>query len=461
MSLNHSLAQRQQLTLSPRLYQSLKILRLGAADLSEIIQQELDENPTLELPEPSDFDLAEAPGRELWEQYEREQYEQVHSGGGSRGLGRQGTQPVNPAELTASPVTLADHLTLQLELENLRDSDRRLGMAIIGNLDEDGYLREPVEEIARATGRTQAAVEKVLKLVQSFDPAGVAARSLEECLGLQLEQLGAGRVAIAIAGSHLSQVARNAFGEIARELKVPVKRVKRAVQLIRTLNPSPGSLFDASPPAGAVIPDVYAAIENGRVQVLANRETVPSLHISSIYREMAKTGAGADPETALYIRGKVRKAARLIRDIEQRRITVTKVARAIAEAQSGFFEQGPSALRPLTLEEIARRLAVHPSTISRAILGKYMSTPFGIVEFRYFFSAGYVTAAGSELAATAVKKRLAGLVAGEDPRRPLSDQKLADLLRAEQINISRRTVAKYREEMGLPPSWHRRQEAAG
>ena len=461
-------AVRQQLVLSPRLYQSLRILRLGAPELQELIQKEIEENPTLEIPEPSEPESGSAPSpeRELWEDY-------LAANRSVQGAGRTGSDAAAAAgELAASPVTLADHLTLQLELENLSDKRRRIGLAIIGSLDEDGYLREPLAELAGTINRPLAEIDSVLKVVQRFDPPGVAARNLEECLAIQLEQMAAGETAIRIVHGFLPQVARGAYGEIAKALGVTAAKVRRAVELIRSLCPSPGSLFDTSPPAAAIIPDVYVRLDRGRVRILANREILPSLRLSCLYQQMAAagkndslskgsnttaTGTHPDPETTRYIKDKLREASRLIHDIDQRRATVTRVARAIAEAQPGFFAKGSKHLRPLGLEEIASRLEVHPSTISRAILGKYMSTPYGVFEFRYFFSAGYQTSGGEGLASSAVKKRLAALIGEEDARRPLSDQKLAALLKEDGIAISRRTVAKYRESLGIPASWERKQ----
>lgn len=443
----------QQLVLSPRLYQSLSVLRLGAHDLQKLIQEELDNNPTLEIPEPADLDdeAAHSAERELWEDYRG-------ANRGERGPGAGNREGATAGELAASPVTLTEHLTLQLDLENLEDRKRRIGLSIIGSLDDDGYLREPLASLSETIARPAAEIEEVLAIVQHFDPPGVAARNLAECLAIQLEQMDAGETAIRIARDFLPEVARSAHAEIAKALSVSTARVRHAVDLIRHLCPSPGSLFDTSPPAAAIIPDVYARPDRNRVRILANREILPSLKLSQLYKQMAEAGKGegTDPETIRYIKEKIQEASRLIRDIDQRRATVTKVARAIAEAQPEFFSKGPEHLRPLGLEEIARRLEVHPSTISRAVLGKYMSTPYGVFEFRFFFSAGYATDHGEGLSATAVKKRLAGLISAEDSSRPLSDQKLAGLLGENGLSISRRTVAKYREALGVPASWERK-----
>ncbi len=446
MKIKPSLSVRQQQKLSPRLYQSLKILRPDAAALQELIRKELYENPVLEIPEPADFDTGSPPGPALWRDYEMAARQT-----GSRSM-RTGRPAAGPAELAASPVTLADHLTLQLDLARLSPARRRLGLAIIGSLDGDGYLRDPLRDVARAGGGTAAETRKVLRIVQEFDPPGVAARNLEECLMIQLKQMGAGKTALAIAEKHLGQVARGASRDIARELGAPAGRVEKAIALIRSLSPSPGSLFDASPPAAAVIPDVFIQVSQGRVQVLANPELTPALKVNPIYKNMA---GAAEAATRDFIKSRLASAGRLIRDVNKRRTTLIKVSRAIAKAQPAFFDSGPEYLKPLTLDRIAAALGVHPSTVSRAIMGKYMSTPFGVFEFSYFFSAGYA-AAGGNLAASAIKKRLVSLIAGEDSRRPFSDQRLADLLKKEYISISRRTVAKYRQQAAILPASQRR-----
>lgn len=467
MELKPTIQTRQQLALSPRLYQSLKVLRLSAHELQGLIQKELDENPTLEIPEPADFDLdmdrvdpAGPAERELWRDLAATGRDE---GAANRRDPMRPSPGVNAAELTASPVTLADHLTIQLNLARLSPQRRRAVLAIIGSLDEDGYLREHVADIAATINHPVADIEKALQVVQGFDPPGIAARSLEECLTIQLQLMRAGELARQIVREHLPQVARGDLAAIARALRVPVVRVERAVSIIRDLNPAPGSLFDSNPPAAAVIPDVFVVQDQGKIRVLANREILPSLHVSRLYRQIAdsakKSGVAADQETVDYIKSRIRKASRLIRDIDQRRATVTRVARAIAEAQPEFFTEGTGSLRPLVLDDIASKLKVHPSTISRAILGKYMSTPWGILEFRYFFSAGYASYGAAGLAATAVKKRLQQLIEDEDQRHPFSDQKLVALLNQSQIPISRRTVAKYREEMGIPSSWDRKRKA--
>lgn len=449
MELRHEAALKQQAALSPRLYQSMKILRMGAPELLELLQQQLEENPALEIPEPSDYDPAADSGeRQLWEEYTR---------ANSRAAKTSVTtdRGDSAAEMAASPVTLGDHLTLQLDLEGLSEREHRIGLMLIGSLNDDGYLADSLECIARGTGIPVEEIEAVLQRLQRFDPPGIGARNLEECLLIQLRLLRGGRLARKIVARCLPEVARNAIQEIARAVDAPAAEVERAIALIRELNPAPGSLFDTGPPAAAVIPDVYVRKAESGFQIIANRETVPPLKLNQTYRELARA-AGTGEETATYIKQKISEASQLIRDFRQRRATIVRVTRAIAEEQEPFFARGPAHLSPLTVDDIARKLEVHPSTISRAILGKYMNTPFGVFEFRYFFSAGYSTGGGKSLAANAVKKRISEIIARENPLKPLSDQKIADLLAGESIDISRRTVAKYREDLGALPSWQRK-----
>lgn len=458
MRIKPDIAISQKATIAPRLYQGLRILRMNATELTDHIRQEIAENPALELPEPGELEEGERvplentsmeePSRDLWADYES------FAGPGVSGAGS-GAGQVSPTDLAKSPVTLADHLVVQLDLLGLDDDRLAIGRAILGSLDEHGYLRESVEEIARITGGGTDEVEEMLEMVQGFDPPGVAARGLEECLCLQIHQLGESETACRIAEEFLDEVARGAFRSISRQLGIPVSQVKEEVELLRSLNPAPGDAFDETPPPAAAIPDIFAEIRDGSVHILSSRESMPHLHISRLYRRLGSGKQGADSETAAYARSRVDRANELISDIERRRSTLTDVAGEIVEAQREFFTKGPMHLRPLTLEAVAAKLNLHPSTVSRAILGKFISTPHGIFEFKYFFASGY-EAGDKELSSTAIKNRIEKLIAGEDAVRPLSDQKLADILGDEGVDISRRTVAKYRSALGIAPSRERK-----
>lgn len=426
----------------------LNVLRLNAVELRELIQEQLVENPAIELPDPGDtLGRAEAE-RALWDDYSRSSPE-----GRGGAYGREDSH--DPVELAASPESLADHLSLQLDLEELTPAQRRIGAVIIGSLDGEGYLRESIDKLAELTATTATEVKAVLEVVQGFDPAGIAARDLGECLLMQMDADQASSLPGRIVRDCLPLLARGAHCEIAQALSAGSNEVKEAILLIRELNPSPGAAFDNAPSPAAVIPDVFIRIANGGPVVLANSRVTPSLSVSRACQRMA-----ADPETGTverrYIRERIRRATELIREVEQRRLTLTEVARAIAETQQEFFQSGPERLRPACLEDVATRLDVHISTVSRAIQGKFLSTAFGIFEFKYFFPSGCATADGRSLAAPAIKQYLGELIGSEDNARPLSDDKLCRMLSGSGIRISRRTVAKYREEMGLPSSYERR-----
>lgn len=451
MDLRPSPVTRQQHILAPRLYQGLKVLQLSATQLRDLIQQELTGNPALELPEPSDQD----PGadydedRRLWQDY-------AAVGSNSVPGGKQNPERGNPVEQTASAITLSEYLSRQLDLLELKHNQKEIGAAIIGSLDADGYLRETSGEISSLTGATAAEVKTVLALVQDLDPPGIAARDLQECLLNQMDETDALGLPGRIVRECLPLLARGAHCEITRKLKEKSFRVGHAIALIRMLNPAPGAAFDAGPQAANVIPDIYISKSGDTFSILANREVTPKLNLSQACRQLADD-AGQDKTDRDFIKSKIKNAAELIRDIEQRRLTLESVARLIAEAQRGFFTSGPTELRPVNLEDIARELDVHASTVSRAIQGKYMSTDFGVFEFKYFFASGCATSDGGRLAASAIKEHMGRLIEGEDRRRPLSDQRLAEELRGDNIDISRRTVAKYREAMGIAPSYQRKE----
>lgn len=431
--------------------QGLNVLKLGAQELQELIQEQLVENPAIELPDPGEDPQAADAERSLWDAYSR-------GGPATSSNGQQSREMPNPVELAASPESLADHLALQLDLEDLTPSQRRIGAAIIGSLDSEGYLHENASELAEITGSSETEVETVLATIQGFDPPGVAARNLSECLLIQLDEDQAVSLPGRIVSDCLSLLARGAHCEIAAALSADSREVMTATRLIRSLNPSPGAAFDQGPPAATVIPDVFIRISVEGPVVLANRRVMPSLAVSTACRRMLEdpaTGAGEKD----YIRKRIARASELVDEIEQRRQTLTAVARAIAEMQPDFFESGPAGLRQAGLQEVATLLDVHISTVSRAIKGKYLSTAFGIFEFRYFFPSGCSTDGGGNLAAPAIKDRLGHLIETENNERPLSDQKLARVLGEDGIRISRRTVTKYREDMGLPSSYGRRKRA--
>ena len=451
MKLDQSITVRQQVSLSPHMIQGLRVLRLSGLELRELIQEQIIENPALELPEPEGLSMTGEAERSLWDDYS-----QVGPDAPRGGI-PEGDRP-SPVELTASPESLADYLSLQLDLQELTPDQRRIGAVIIGSLDDDGYLREDIAKIAELAGTGTEAVETVLAVVQGFDPPGIAARDLGECLLNQMAGKDARGLPGRIVDQCLPLLARGSLCEIAESLSVSSSAVNDAASLIRRLNPAPGGAFEAGPAAAAVIPDVFIKKSHGELAVLANHQVTPALTLSKACRRLADN-PGSGTQEKDYIRKQIKRATELIREIEQRRLTLTSVARAIADTQPDFFETGPSRLRPASLDDVASILDVHASTVSRAIQGKYLSTAFGIFEFKYFFPSGCATDDGRQLAAVAIKEQLGKLVEAEDRHSPLSDGSLAKLLGETGIRISRRTVAKYREEMELPSSYQRREKA--
>jgi RNA polymerase sigma-54 factor len=301
------------------------------------------------------------------------------------------------------------------------------------------------------------AVERALLVVQQLDPPGVGARSLVEAMQIQLDYLGLDEpVLLRMVKEHLDDVAANHFRKIARSLRIGEDEVRRLVAILRGLNPRPAGAFSPGPSPGYIVPDVTIRRFGDEWLVTPNSDAVPPLRVSSRYRGMLREGSGADKETVRYLKDKIRSAESFIRNVDRRRDTVSRIAQIVLEVQGEFFEDGRGPLRPLRLEDVAVEIGVHLSTVSRGVTGKYMSTPYGMYELKHFFSGGYRTSSGLDVAATSVKSRIKDMLTAEDPLRPVSDQRLAEMLSQEGIPVARRTVAKYREEMGIEPSWARK-----
>jgi len=340
---------------------------------------------------------------------------------------------------------------------DLTETERRAGIAIVGSLDDDGFFCVKFEEIAQISGTDVATAQRALAIVQQLDPPGVGARGLSEALSIQLDYLGLVEpLLIRIAENHLDDVAGNHFRRIARALHVDETEVRRLVDILRQLNPRPAGAFSPGPSPGYIVPDVTIRMFDEGWVIIPNSDAVPTLRISPKYRSLLRDGAPADAETVRYLKDHIRSAEAFIKNVDRRKDTVSRIAEIILEVQSEFFEDGKGPLRPLRLEDVAIEIGVHLSTVSRGVTGKYMATPYGMFELKHFFSGGYRTATGMDIAATTVKTRLRELLTAEDAKRPLSDQKLADMLSDEGVPVARRTVAKYREELGIEPSWARK-----
>jgi RNA polymerase sigma-54 factor len=356
----------------------------------------------------------------------------------------------------SAPVTLTDYLHQQLAVTVLAENVRDAAESIIGNLDEDGYLTASLDEIAALGGHTPEEVEQGLKVVQSLDPAGVGARNLRECLLLQLESLnGKGGVAWQIVTSYLRLLETRQYREIAKVLGRPPEHIEIAVGVIRHLNPRPCLRYSGAG-ARVVEPDVHFIKDGDRYIVDMNDEDVPQLRLNAQYRRMLDRDNGATKEVRDYVRERYTSAIQLMKNIEQRKQTILKVCEAIVRRQTDFLDQGIERLKPMMIKEVAEEVGVHPSTVSRAVANKYVHTPQGVFELRYFFSEAVQGPLGGNTPLLLLKRKVKKLIEDEDPTRPLTDEQITTLLEGEGIQVTRRTVAKYREDMKIPSTHQRR-----
>lgn len=441
--------QMQRLIMTPELRQAIAVLQLPVTELDEFIEGELLENPCLEA-EPKDEteEFARAKRtRELVEYLGSDE-----SGGGTA----PGTDEEPTFEsFTATVPTLQEHLTAQLYVAGLDSQGCRIGEFLIGSLDDHGYLTMPTAEVAERLGIPEEQVLAVLLVIQGFDPSGVGARSLKECLLLQWETLGdTNPVVPHVIEHHLDDLADGKILRMAEVLGVTPFEVQQAADLIRTLDPKPGRRFGSPNETRYVVPDVAIERVGHEYVVIVNEGPVPKLMVSNQYKQMLSNQI--DVQARKYVEEKIHSALWIIKAIEQRRMTLYKVTEAIVKFQRDFLDSGIRHLRPLTLRDVGEAIGMHESTVSRATSGKYAQTPRGTFELKFFFSSGVEGARGKGVAQESVKRMIADLIAREDAQEPLSDQALADMLTRQGLNISRRTVAKYREEMGVPSSGRRK-----
>ncbi|MCX7718072.1 MAG: RNA polymerase factor sigma-54 [Candidatus Sumerlaeaceae bacterium] len=360
-------------------------------------------------------------------------------------------------EYTSAPQSLYSSLKWQLGVAPISDEQRRIGEYIIGNIDDDGYLRVPLAELAGDLGCTVEQVEQVLAVVQTFEPVGVGARDLAECLRIQLRARGVkDPLAYKILTHHFDLLQKKKFRELARELKVDVARIHEIFQMVSQLEPKPGKARSGEQ-VRYIVPDVIVKKVDDKYMIFLNEGRTAGLRINRYYQSLLLEGAIGDGKEKEFAQEKYRNAVWLMKNIEKRKSTILKVCEAIMNFQRDFLEKGTRYLRPLTLKEIAEVVEMHESTVARVTSGKYIETPRGIFELKYFFSPGLEMDSGEEASSTAIKDLLRQLVDSEDPRHPLSDQKLAEMIQARGINIARRTVAKYREQLKILPAKLRRQ----
>ena len=453
---------RQKITLSPQVYQGLNILAMPVAELQQLIETELLENPILEVDE-EEFESAESDedrSKEIeeeraWDEW-LDQYEELERLDGTAQRDPN-TEEVNSEEFVGGVRSLADYLSEQVALMDIPGPVALAARAIIGSLDSDGFFVGDCAEVAHITGVSEYEAEAGLRVVQQLDPPGVGARDVKEALHIQAEAIGVASFLLdRLIDDHLDDVAASRFRKMARATGNDEEQVRAAVETLRLLNPRPAGAFSSGQAPGYVVPDVTLRRFGDDWLIIANNEAVPVLRVSPRYRSMLRTGAKTDDETRKYLKEKIRAAETFMRNVDRRRDTVSRIAQIILEVQRDFFEDGKGDLRPLRLEDVAVEIGVHLSTVSRGVTGKYMATPYGLFELRHFFSGGYRTSTGIDVAATTVKQRIKALLAEEDSAHPLSDQRLADALREDGVEVARRTIAKYREEMGIDPSWARK-----
>jgi RNA polymerase sigma-54 factor len=478
MELKHSLnlQLRPALIMTPRLQQALKLLQVPTLELQQILKLEIMQNPMLEevddVVENEDNEKADSPEEEANQEAEdpAEDDQIDWSDYVQDGLDRTYIpQSETPTEfLEKVPVTrttLAESLLEQLRFLELPKSYLTLAEFIVGSLDDRGWLATPMDEIAMSTGRPIEEVEKALRLVQALEPIGVGARDLRECLLIQLDARNEkGTLPWSIIHDHFDNLVNRRFPEISRQLKVPVEEVQVAADVIATLNPKPGLQVSAEDPK-YVVPDLLVERVDDEYVVMLNDRHLPRLRISSAYESVLrarkkKADMDADEaKTREYIQGKLNSAKWLIQTIEQRRRTMIKVMNCIIREQREFFDKGIAFLRPLTLQQVARQIDMHESTVSRVCSGKYVQTPRGVFELKFFFSSGLETDGGEDVSARTAKDIIRTLIEEEDKRLPLSDQKIAELLHDRGLRIARRTVAKYREQLTILPARFRRRVA--
>lgn len=480
--LKQNLKLAQQLIMTPQLQQAIKLLQLSRLDLVDTINQEMEENPLLEEAVSDDdqemsvsqetdaitvVDREEVKVQERTEELtgEGDGREEFDWGSYLEDYGPMGVTYERPdGEATSwdniltSATSLTDHLMWQLKLSRLSEREMHLGEQIIGNLDNNGYLVATVAEIAEQNSAEAAEVEATLAKVQEFDPPGVAARDLKECLLIQARLLGVMNPLIeSIIRDHIKDLELKNFNAISRKLRVSLPEVLSAVQIIGRMDPKPGRIFSEEK-TQPLIPDVYVFKSGDDYKIVLNDDGLPRLRISNFYREIMGNSSGSanDEKGKRYIREKVQSATWLIKSIQQRQKTIYRVAESIVRQQKEFFDGGMDHLKPLVLRNIADDVAMHESTISRVVTNKYMQTPRGIFEMKFFFSSGIHRTGGEAIASKSVKESIRRIISEEDSKKPLSDIEIVELLDGEGIDIARRTVAKYREMMGILPSSRRK-----
>ena len=478
LQLKQSLSLSQQLIMTPQLQQAIKLLQLSRLELLETITQEMETNPLLDEQAPGDSDSdnneitedvpaspdeqdtkevrieEDARNDEVdWESYLSE----YNTGWADTPY--QGKEAPAFENMNQEKTSLNSHLMWQLSLSHLNEKQREIGIQIIGNIDDDGYLQITIEELIESTGSNEEEILYTLETIQNFDPVGVGARDTRECLLIQARfQNLEGTVVEKMIMEHMDNLENKRYDKIARNLSISIPEVLSAVEIITNLEPKPGRLYNEDDTI-YISPDIYVFKVGDDYEIVLNEDGLPKLKINNYYKEILNDNDSSDTDekTKEYILDKMKSAAWLIKSIHQRQRTIYKVTESIVQFQRKFFDYGVTHLKPLVLRDVAEHIQMHESTISRVTTNKYVHTPQGVFELKYFFNSAINSMEGDSIASESVKEHIRNIIKSENKSRPYSDQEVADLLKNHNIDVARRTVAKYRETLGILPSRKRRE----
>ncbi len=459
MNFSLTLSQTQKLVMTPELRQAITILQLSALELDQYIENQLLENPLLDV---TDEDIKEDEPIEKVEEKEsdsidwEEYFQDRASSGPIRGQSEQKEERAGYENFVSSTPSLQEHLMMQLHFLSIPKTALKIGEFLIGNLDKNGYLTITTKEASRLLKVSEEDVEACLKTIQTFDPSGVGARSLTECLLIQIEQKGIDEPKIRdLVKNHLSDLGEARFSKIAEALNIGLAEVQNLKDILVTLDPKPGRNFSSINDVHYITPDATIEKVGSEYVIIMNDTMSPRLSINPYYRSLLRS-EDKESNISKFLSCRLDSALWLIKSIEQRRITLNKVIQSIAEVQRDFLDNGLIHLKPLTMKHIADKVGVHESTVSRAISGKYVQTPRGVFELKFFFQSGLNNVNGTSTSSESIKKMIRQMIDEENPHKPLSDKRIADMLKIKGISISRRTIAKYRDEIGILPSTKRK-----
>jgi len=476
IELRQQLKLTQQLIMTPQLQMAIKLLQLSRLELMDMIRQEMEENPALEDGQETAADNRSAETAEAEEtpldaaatkevtieermpdDIDWSNYIDEYNAPGRATFESESRESPRYETFVAQKASLTDHLLWQFLMTAPEPEEERIASMIVGNLNRDGYLDCSLEEIASTSGSPLADVESILELMQTFDPVGVCARDISECLQIQARRLGLDNsIVIEIIQNHLSHLENKNYKAICRTMKIQMDDVVKAVTIIKGLEPRPGRSFSDETPQ-YINPDIFVYKMEDEFVIMLNDDGMPKLRVNNFYRNALSRNEKIPNATKDYIQDKMRSAAWLIRSIHQRQKTIFKVMESIVKFQRRFFESGITQLKPMVLRDVAQDIGMHESTISRVTTNKYAYTPQGIFELKYFFNSSINRVHGDAIASASVQEKIRHIIGNENPRSPLSDSKIAQILMTDNINIARRTVAKYREMLRVLPSNKRKE----